>query len=310
MLFRSVSTKNLTVEGETGDGSSNSLLYCDPENESAYVKEKDKLIDNMAETVYTATANGTPEITLDFNKELTVAGFKITAGAGLSGTYEVQVCCDGIWRTVAQGSIGKESVQTIHFANEEGKYISTYEATAAKLILNATGGSVSIAELDVLGVTGDNVDFRRTAGADSVVVIGKLSEEFRFGDKDGDVIPKGSIVFAGSYKGNAAYNVVILYDQDGNIVGKVSANEVNSDQIILADVPEEGNIQDVKDGIWIYWVSPETDLSGVKKVRAELYRVNKAETNEGQRLVSDSLFEDVPEVLPEVSLDSVAAPRK
>ena len=77
--------------------------------------------------------------------------------------------------------------------------------------------------------------------------------------------------------------------------------------IILADIPE-GDLQNVESGIWIYWIEPDQniDLSGITKVRAELYRVNNALTNEGQRLVSDSLFEKVPETLPDISLDSNA----
>ena len=52
-----------------------------------------------------------------------------------------------------------------------------------------------------------------------------------------------------------------------------------------------------------------TDLSGITKVRAELYRVNSALTQAGQRLVSDSLFETVPSVLPEVTLDRADMPK-
>lgn len=311
--FWTVSTMNLKVEGETGSGSSNNIQYCDPENETTYAR--DNLIDNQTDTIFTATAETTaPEITLNFNKTLTVAGFKITGGSGLAGVgYEIVVYGEGVPVSVATGTLGTEAVQTIHFANSDDKYISTYEANAVKLILKpAKGSTVSIAELDVLGVTGDNVDFRRTAG-DEYVVIGKLKEEFRFGDGADDIIPAGSIIFAGSYKGNAAYNSVLLFDQDGNNVGAVSGTgndvEVKADSIILADVPETGNIADVKNGTWIYWVEAGTDLSEITKVRAELYRVNNAQTQEGQRLVSDSLFETMPSVLPEVTLDRANMPK-
>ena len=111
------------------------------------------------------------------------------------------------------------------------------------------------------------------------------------------MIPAGSIVFTGSYKGNPAYNAVLLFDQEGEIVGGTDAEgNLNAQFIILADVPAQGNIQNVSDGTWIYWMEDggESTLLGISKVRAELYRVNNALTNEGQRLVSDSLFEAVP----------------
>ena len=85
---------------------------------------------------------------------------------------------------------------------------------------------------------------------------------------------------------------------------------VNADQIILADVPDTGNIQDVSDGSWVYWIEPEhmIDLTNLKQVRAELYRVDHAETNAGQRLVSDSKFETMPAKsmadMPEIQLTS------
>ena len=42
------------------------------------------------------------------------------------------------------------------------------------------------------------------------------------------------------------------------------------------------------------------DLKVLQKVRVELYRVNNAQTNEGQRMVSDSVYEDMPEELSEM----------
>ena len=72
--------------------------------------------------------------------------------------------------------------------------------------------------------------------------------------------------------------------------------EGTSHQIILADIPDGQKIADVKDGTFIYWVTPEDaeNMIWPEKVRVELYRINDAINMTGQRIVSDSLFEDVP----------------
>ena len=105
--------------------------------------------------------------------------------------------------------------------------------------------------------------------------------------------------------------MVLLYDQNGENVGVTQADgSLNAAQVILAEVPTTGNIQDVSDGTWLYWVEPDengqVDLPDVTKVRAELYRVDNAETNEGQRMVSDSLFADMPKELPPLKLDNLS----
>ena len=105
--------------------------------------------------------------------------------------------------------------------------------------------------------------------------------------------------------------MVLLYDQDGNIVSGTGANgERKAYHIFQANVPEDGPIQEVYDGTWIYWIEPQdtVDLAALTKVRAELYRVDDAMTNQGQRLVSDSFFVNVeansPEELKPITLTS------
>ena len=118
-------------------------------------------------------------------------------------------------------------------------------------------------------------------------------------------IPKGSLIFTGKYKGNPAYNVVLLYDQDGKIVGGVDEDgALVANQIILADIPENGNLGETSDGTFIYWLDPgkwnKDQLP--KQVRAELYRVDNAQTNEGQRLVADTNWLNVPSQIEQVTI--------
>ena len=94
-------------------------------------------------------------------------------------------------------------------------------------------------------------------------------------------------------------------DENGNVVGGVNADgSTVASQIIMAPEPGDAMLGDVSEGSWVYWIEPG-DLASMKlpkQVRAELYRVDNALTNEGQRLVSDSLPGDVPDNLPDVEL--------
>lgn len=131
--------------------------------------------------------------------------------------------------------------------------------------------------------------------------MGILSSDYSYGQNE--KIAKGSIVFTGTYKGNPAYNVVVLYDENGNIVGGTDADgTLTAHQVILAEDPKDALLGETSEGTWIYWITPSGNDTLPKKVRAELYRVDNALTNEGQRLVSDTEFVTVPQTLPEITL--------
>ena len=54
----------------------------------------------------------------------------------------------------------------------------------------------------------------------------------------------------------------------------------------------------------MYWIEPDyLDRSALPEtVRAELYRIDNALTNEGQRLTSDTLTVQMPEQLPQITI--------
>ena len=87
-----------------------------------------------------------------------------------------------------------------------------------------------------------------------------------------------------------------------NIQGKQAAG-VEAKDVAAPTILGKGltlQIGDTADGRWVYWIAPGSTLP--KQVRAELYRVNDAFTNEGQRLVADTVFVDVPADLPGITL--------
>ena len=163
----------------------------------------------------------------------------------------------------------------------------TYDAAYVKLKIKS-GTSVSIAEIDLLGQTGDNVELVEKG-------IGILKEDYKYGDQAEDFIPAGSVVFTGTYKGNPAYNALKLWDENNKLIEGV--------QIIFADVPAQGELGETADGIWVYYIEPK-DIPAVlpKTIRAELYRVDDAHTNEGERLVSDTYRIAVPASLPDLEI--------
>ena len=140
---------------------------------------------------------------------------------------------------------------------------------------------------------------------DGLPAIGVLTEDYVYGSQAEDVIMKGSLIFTGKYKGNPAYNVVVLYDKDGNVIGGKDGN-VLAGQVIFAKVPEQGNLGETSDGTWVYYIEPgqwnEESLKAVSQVRGELYRVDNALTLEGERIVSDTQLITMPETLPDITL--------
>ena len=295
-------TTNMTSEADTiPDAGEHDP--CEPEPVSAVTQ----VIDNDKNTTYTGiAADGEAVVTLDFHKSLAVTGFKYTVTSGTPiREYELQYSADGSqWNTLATGSFTEDTVNTVYFRNENNDpWVCTYDAAQLRLIVKApTGTEISISELDVLGPTGDNVELLENG-------IGILAQDFTYDADKGYTIPAGSLIFTGSYKGNPAYNVVLLYDQNGSIVGGVDEEgNVVASQIILAPDPENGQLGEVSEGYWVYWIEPDQleKMTLPETVRAELYRVDNAVTNEGQRLTSDTLAVELPEELPQIELDSQA----
>ncbi|MDE6636488.1 MAG: M60 family metallopeptidase, partial [Lachnospiraceae bacterium] len=269
----------------------------------------DRIIDN--DLSQTGTYNGISEnaasITIDMHRTEEVTSLKYVGDAIADVTVEISI--DGnTWTTVKESdnSLNAAGEHMLWFdsVNEEERdsWIGTYDARYVRLTIPQPG-SISISEIDVCGPSGDNLEFMTTE--DNRPAIGVLQSDYKYGAQAEDVIPEGSLIFTGVYKGNPAYNVVVLYDSQGNVIGAKDDN-VKSGQVIFADVPQNGNLGETSDGIWVYYVEPgqwdEDSIKQLEGVRAELYRVDNALTLEGERIVSDTQMIKVPENIPDITL--------
>lgn len=288
-------TSELDHKGEAGEQDP-----CEPEEKSAV----NMVLDGNKTEEYTGKAESDPFVLIDLKQTLEVSAIRYHADSDEMTDYLIEVSADGTeYRKVAEGTFSMDNSQdTVYFTNGTDPWITTYDIRYIKVTgTGQAGREIGITEFDILGPSGDNIEFTNDQGQ---VTIGRLQSDYVY-DKEKDLrIPEGSVVFAGSYKGNPAYNVVVLYDQDGNIVGGTNDDgELISQQIILAPDPENALLGEVSEGIWIYWIEPGQQFVQPEQVKAELYRVDNAVTNEGERLTSDTVYVNVPAELDHVQIE-------
>ena len=302
-----------------------------------------RIADNDSSTVFQGMKNGKedPYVIIDLNSNKSLVGLKYTVPTTTNkkfslknlfrnntekvykpiSDYEVYTSLDGeSWELASRGKFDtSKNIQTVYFSEDgspEANQLWAYNARYVKLVAKKNS-EISISELDLLTAAGDNIEIG-IDNNDQVYKngIGRLKSDYQYAE--GKVIPAGSIIVTGEYRGNPAFNVpLILNENNENFALKSKA-------ILLATLPENSELTDVAEGNWIYWIEPndqgqvdvgngsEENIEG-SAIRAELYRYNKL--NEagqpiGQRLVSDTFLVELPSdlsKLPEIELNSSTA---
>ena len=262
-----------------------------------------KVIDNKNDSIYTGQRanNEDPYVIVEMNRQQPIVGFKYTKpGTGAIQNYEVYVSNDKENWTLANAGTFKtyseEATETVYFNKEGtdgGKQLWSYDASYVKLVAKGAK-EISIAELDIIAPPGDNIEIGTKTGQ-YLDGIGTLKEDYVYDHVNGQKIPAGSFIVTGEYRGHPAFNASLLRDENGDLL--------STETIFLAELPNGTDLGEISEGTYITWITPD-ELAKLdqlpSKIMVEMYRVNNAETLEGQRLVSDTLYVDVPETLPEL----------
>lgn len=210
-----------------------------------------------------------------------------------SGTFEFG---NKISNTILGGKDTDSDTSKVLF--EKNKNLYSYDARYVKLVAKEAGDSnLDIADISLMGSTGDNIEIGgKDTNGEKITGVGRLASDYKYDDENEEnIIPKGSIIVMGEYKGTPGYNIPLLIDKDNHTI--------NGEVILTASLPEGSELGKVVEGKWIYRVKPE-DYNRLSTIKAELYRYNELEGKvpKGQRLVSDTLYtygidiNDLPEI--------------
>lgn len=247
-----------------------------------------------------------PNVIINLNTKIDIAGIKYravaTGGQLLQNTvskFNVYVSQDGAnWTLAKSGTFELNSAnsytQIVYFDKEGttgGDQLWTYN-DISYVKLEAVGNQgISGAEIDVIAPPGDNIEMSNDT-------IGILKDPYKYLNSKGEEveIAAGSVVFKGDYRGNPAFNAMLLVDAEDDQIF------YEGDNFLFAKLNSNAEVWEIEKGYWFFVVTPEQyeSMKG-KSIRAELYRVNDAETNEGQRLTSTSMsvtnlpaYDDLP----------------
>ena len=168
------------------------------------------------------------------------------------------------------------------------------------------------ASVELLDYPGDRIDFYEGAS------VGRLSQPLAY---DGSVVPAGTVVVVGTYRGDPVYNTLEIQARYNTTAEAQEENGVTSTErpmngfaLFYADIPADGAVSDTSDGFWVFvpdWEAEEAlnaqtgvTASDPTEFRAVLYRTDDPYSSASRRVTSETLWTSFPktDTLPQLVL--------
>ena len=253
------------------------------------------------------------------DKKVPVSGIKITDEIPEEGAFEVTV--NG--KTARTGNFNNNN-QAVDDTNSFVAYLNKPGTeTPDTRIWTYDAETVTVTGIP----EGAKVELIRYAGDDvSITAVGRLSKEYKYGDKADEVIPKGTLVVVGNYRGDPVYNTVKLLGQytvtsldvNGEAVEKeVITRPVAGETILFAEIPEDNQVSDISDGLFLF-IPDEQEEKELQendrclgnnllpsKIQAVIARTNEPDSTLSQHATAQSAWINSPggDTLPTIVLE-------
>lgn len=271
--------------------------------------------------LYELSQSGTTAtVTMKNEKAQSVSGIKLTGVSDVeSVTAVLTTNVDGVSKETAltlTQNMATDGTFKAYFTkpgtDAEDSRIWTYDITKLELRNVPEGAS-----LQLIGAVNDDVAFLQDGAA-----IGRLREAYQWGDTSEEVIPAGSLVIVGTYVGDPRYNYVQINGEftvrdlsTGTETKEI--RPVSGDTYLLAEVPEDGEVSLISNGMFLYVVNEEAEgdlqsehvdcdnpSSLPDRIQAVLYRTDSTSTTEG-RVTAQTLWISSPDAdgMPSIVLE-------
>lgn len=137
------------------------------------------MIDDKKDTVYIGKTKETPYITIDLGKVETINALRFINGQSVDdiAAYKIEVSKDNKTYTTLNNKKLKDEkgVVTMYFNNGEDPWVTSYDASYIRITLNGyKNKEVSLGEIDVLGPTGDNIEFHTVDGTTAIGILSNI----------------------------------------------------------------------------------------------------------------------------------------
>lgn len=282
---------------------------------------------------YSVTRNG-DAVVFTMQRETAVSGIKLVGDARPGdGAFTVSVTDGENQTTVARrGRFTDNQAVDDHnsflsYFNKPGadstdSRIWTYDAVT--VTVTGIPAEMDVSDVLLVSYAGDDVSLLEGAFA------GRLAEDYIYGTGAGDVIPAGTLVIAGYYRGDPVYNYVKIkgrfttttfndksFEEKDTILIDSYERYLDGDCLMFAEIPADGAVSDISDGIFLFIPNVQneaalqeaTHCDGVNllpsMIRAEIFRTDLPEDTSSGRTTAETLWVSAPggEDLPTVVLE-------
>lgn len=220
------------------------------------------------------------------------------------GHTRIQVSVDGsAYETVWDGSIPvltKDMAYLFYRGADDGS-IGIYDPVTIRI--ENLPEELTLEDIDFIAYPGDSISLDEMA-------VGYLSHDLQYGEEADQMIPQGSMIVTGSYRGDPVYNTIQImgrfqqFEEDSLEVTTVE-RPINGQILLFAPVTEGQDMAEINNGVWIFIpdVQKEQELQGdgcklsilPAEIMAQLYRTDDPYQPDSKRLVSNTLWYLTPE---------------